>query len=127
MMDLGATICTPVAPGCGVCPWLSDCGARAAGDAEAFPRRPEKRAGKLRRGAAFVVVREDHSILVRSRPPNGLLGGMTELPTTEWSAAFDETNALDVGPHPTSATANEKATTTDARFAKEAVFMISLI
>ena len=41
--------------------------------------------------------------------------------------ALDETNTLDVGPHPTSATANEKATTTDARFAKEAVFMISLI
>ena len=30
----------------------------------------------------------------------------------------DETNAIDVGPHPTSATANEKATATDARFAK---------
>jgi hypothetical protein len=39
----------------------------------------------------------------------------------------DETNALDVGPHPTSATANEKATTIDTRFAQEAVFMISLI
>src|SRR6266480_343496 len=39
----------------------------------------------------------------------------------------DETNALEVGPHPTSATANEKATTMDARFAKGAVFMVSLI
>jgi hypothetical protein len=39
----------------------------------------------------------------------------------------DETNALDVGPHPTNVTANEKAKTIDARFAQEAVFMISLI
>ena len=30
----------------------------------------------------------------------------------------DETNVLDVGPHPASATANEKATATDALFAK---------
>jgi hypothetical protein len=40
---------------------------------------------------------------------------------------FDETNALDAGPHPTSAKASEKATTMDARFVKEAVFVISLI
>jgi hypothetical protein len=39
----------------------------------------------------------------------------------------DETNVLDVGPHPTSATANEKAMATDALFAKEGVFMLSPI
>jgi len=94
MMDLGATICTPVSPGCAVCPWMTGCGARATGDAEDFPRREPRRAAKLRRGAAFFVLRADRSVLVRSRPPRGLLGGMTELPTTEWTADFDERGAL---------------------------------
>jgi A/G-specific adenine glycosylase len=94
MMDLGATICTPVSPGCAVCPWMADCGARATGDPECFPQREAKRAPKLRRGAAFFVLRADRSILLRSRPPRGLLGGMTELPTTEWSEDFEESRSL---------------------------------
>ena len=94
MMDLGATVCTPRSPACGLCPWTADCGARTLGDPEHFPRRAAKRPGKLRRGVAFFVLRSDRGILVRSRPPRGLLGGMTELPTTEWTADFDETNAL---------------------------------
>jgi A/G-specific adenine glycosylase len=93
-MDLGATICTPLSPGCAVCPWMAGCGARATGDAEDFPRREAKPATKLRRGAAFFVLRSDRSVLVRSRPPRGLLGGMTELPTTQWTADFDERRAL---------------------------------
>ena len=93
MMDLGATICTPASPACGLCPWNADCRARATGDPERFPRREEKRIGKLRRGAAFFVVRGG-GLLVRSRPPRGLLGGMTELPTTEWRTDFEEGSAL---------------------------------
>ena len=31
VMDLGATICTPRAPACGLCPWRADCAARRAG------------------------------------------------------------------------------------------------
>jgi A/G-specific adenine glycosylase len=98
MMDLGATICTPASPGCAVCPWRADCVARAMGDPERLPRREAKPAAKLRRGAAFFVLRADRSILVRSRPPRGLLGGMTELPTTQWTADFDERRALIDGP-----------------------------
>jgi A/G-specific adenine glycosylase len=37
-------------------------------------------------------------VLVRTRPAKGLLGGMTEVPTTEWSADFDESKALDGAP-----------------------------
>src|SRR3984893_1639800 len=73
---------------------MADCGARATGDPECFPQREAKRAPKLRRGAAFFVLRADRSILLRSRPPRGLLGGMTELPTTEWSEDFEESRSL---------------------------------
>ncbi len=98
MMDLGATICTPKKPACAFCPWNENCAARAAGEAELFPRRVPKREGALRRGAAFVTIRADGFLLVRPRPPKGLLGGMTEVPTTEWSADFRDDDALDGAP-----------------------------
>jgi A/G-specific adenine glycosylase len=93
MMDLGATICTPKRPACALCPWNQSCAAFARGDAETFPRRTPKREGALRRGAAFVAHRLDGYLLVRTRPAKGLLGGMTEVPTTEWTAEFNEREA----------------------------------
>ena len=98
MMDLGATICTPKNPACVLCPWNESCAAFARGDAETFPRRAPKREGELRRGAAFVVRRADGFILLRTRPAKGLLGGMTEVPTTEWSKDFATSQALDHAP-----------------------------
>jgi A/G-specific adenine glycosylase len=98
MMDLGAAICSPKNPACALCPWNDVCAARARGDAETFPRRTPKREGALRRGAAFVVRRADGKVLVRTRPARGLLGGMTEVPTTEWSKDFAEADALTVAP-----------------------------
>jgi A/G-specific adenine glycosylase len=98
MMDLGATICTPKKPACGICPWMGSCEAQARGDAETFPRKAPKVEGKLRRGASFVVRRADDFVLVRTRPSKGLLGGMTEVPSTAWSEAFDEDDALKAAP-----------------------------
>jgi A/G-specific adenine glycosylase len=89
MMDLGATICAPKRPSCGVCPWRHDCAALLEGRPERFPLRAPKREGQLRRGAAYVVRRTDGAVLVRRRPPNGLLGGMVEVPTTEWRPDFE--------------------------------------
>jgi A/G-specific adenine glycosylase len=98
MMDLGATICTPAKPACVLCPWSNDCAAHRRGDAQTFPRRAPKRKGVLRRGAAFVARRADGFVLVRTRPPKGLLGGMTEVPTTAWLPEFDAGTALDGAP-----------------------------
>lgn len=98
MMDLGATICTAKKPACAFCPWNESCAARVRGDAETFPRRMPKREGTLRRGAAFVAHRTDGFLLVRTRPAKGLLGGMTEVPTTDWMANFDEVSAQQRAP-----------------------------
>jgi len=98
MMDLGATICTPKKPACALCPWMASCVARERGDQESFPRKAEKKTGALRRGAAFVAVRADRFLLVRTRPEKGLLGGMTEVPTTEWLRDFDEATAPESTP-----------------------------
>ena len=73
-------------------------GAAARRSADAFRARRRSGKGKLRRGAAFVVVRADGCVLLRSRPPKGLLGGMTEVPTTDWSHDFDDKNALKDAP-----------------------------
>jgi len=84
MMDLGATVCTPRRPACTLCPWREPCVARAAGKAEDLPRRLPKLAKPLRRGVAFWAVRGDGAVLLRRRPEKGLLGGMIEVPSTEW-------------------------------------------
>jgi len=104
LMDLGATICTPVKPACVLCPWMDDCAARQRGDPQTFPRKAPKREGRLRRGAAFVAVRADGCVLLRSRPPKGLLGGMTEVPTTDWSHDFEDKSALKSAPRLSRAT-----------------------
>jgi A/G-specific adenine glycosylase len=98
MMDLGATLCTPKKPACALCPWREPCVAHARGDAETFPRKAAKRAVKLRRGAAFVVVRADDHILVRTRPASGLLGGMTEVPGSAWTHDFEAEGARAAAP-----------------------------
>jgi A/G-specific adenine glycosylase len=98
MMDLGSTLCTPKNPACAFCPWNDSCAAYARGEAEALPRRTPKREGALRRGAAFVARRADGMVLVRTRPAKGLLGAMTEVPTTEWAHDFAEDTALKSAP-----------------------------
>ena len=87
MMELGATVCLPKRPRCGLCPLAGDCRARAAGRAEALPRRAPKRARLTRRGVAFWLTRPDGAVLLRRRPEKGLLGGMMEVPSTPWRGA----------------------------------------
>jgi A/G-specific adenine glycosylase len=97
LMDLGSSICTPKKPACALCPLNEDCAARARGDQEIFPRKAQKKSGEIRRGAAFVVRRGDE-LLVRTRPEKGLLGGMTEVPGSDWLAGHDDKAALKQAP-----------------------------
>ena len=87
MMDLGATICTPTKPACALCPWLKACAAAKAGDAERYPVKQPKSERPTRDGVAFVAIRTDGAILLRRRPPRGLLGGMTEVPNVGWETS----------------------------------------
>lgn len=97
LMDLGATICTPKKPACALCPFTTDCAGRLRGDAESFPRKAAKKTGTLRKGAAFVITR-GNELLLRTRPAKGLLGGMTEVPTTEWAVDWDHETDLQNAP-----------------------------
>ncbi|RJG45972.1 A/G-specific adenine glycosylase [Mesorhizobium sp. DCY119] len=89
MMDLGATICTPRRPRCMLCPLRDGCEALANGDPELYPVKAPKTEKPGRRGAAFIAIRPDGAILLRKRPEKGLLGGMSEVPTTAWTARID--------------------------------------
>ncbi|MBK8175256.1 MAG: A/G-specific adenine glycosylase [Rhodospirillales bacterium] len=84
MMDLGATVCTPRRPRCGVCPWADYCAAHAQGVPETFPRRPPAPDRPVRHGVIFWAERLDGSVLIRQRSTKGLLGGMIEFPSTPW-------------------------------------------
>lgn len=84
LFDLGATICTPARPVCALCPWHGRCAARRLGIAPELPRKPPKPARPVRHGAHFWLQDADGRVLLRRRPPKGLLGGMLELPGTAW-------------------------------------------
>ena len=98
LMDLGATICSPKRPACALCPWNESCVAFERGDQDAFPRKARKREGRLRRGAAFVALRADGRVLLRTRPEKGLLGAMTEVPGSVWAHDFDLSGTLEAAP-----------------------------
>jgi A/G-specific adenine glycosylase len=91
MMDLGATICTPRNPACGLCPVWDWCKAYAEGRPELYPVKAPKAARPHRHGTAYWLEHDGEVLLIR-RPARGLLGGMLALPEeppldAEWEEA----------------------------------------
>lgn len=91
VMDLGATICTPRNPACGLCPWRQNCAAWAAGTAKDLPRKTPKKRKPTRFGIAYIAQRIDGAWLLERRPDNGLLGGMLGWPGSEWGDTPQDT------------------------------------
>jgi A/G-specific adenine glycosylase len=101
MMDLGATLCQPARPKCLACPLTEFCEGRALGVAPELPRKTPKKAKPTRRGVAFWLEDAEGRVLLRRRPEKGLLGGMTEIPSTDWSEEEPrEAEARLAAPHP---------------------------
>ncbi|OWV94809.1 A/G-specific adenine glycosylase [Rhizobium sp. R72] len=98
MMDLGATICTPKRPACSLCPFNGSCEALRLHDPERFPVKAAKKEKPIRQGAAFIAVTADGDVLLRRRIESGLLGGMTEVPTTGWTARQDGETSANAAP-----------------------------
>ena len=91
MMDLGATICTPRNPACGLCPVRTWCQAYAEGQPERYPVKTPRAARPHRQGKAFWLESDGAVLLVRRRA-SGLLGGMLAFPEeppadAAWEAA----------------------------------------
>lgn len=84
LMDLGATICTPKSPSCGQCPLTQECSARIRGMAEALPLKAKKQKIPTRFGHIYWMENAKGQVLIRTRANKGLLGGMTEFPSSDW-------------------------------------------
>jgi A/G-specific adenine glycosylase len=84
VMDLGATVCTPVAPKCLVCPLEQQCLANKNGSANLVPFKRKKMKKPTRNCFVYIVKRVDRAYLLERRPSKGLLGGMLGWPTSEW-------------------------------------------
>ncbi|MBO9447675.1 A/G-specific adenine glycosylase [Ruegeria sp. R14_0] len=87
VMDLGATICTPKSPACGICPLRDPCAARLAGTQAELPRKTPKKPKPTRYGHVYIAQGSDGAFLLERRPDKGLLGGMLGWPGSEWSEA----------------------------------------
>jgi len=79
LMELGATLCTPTAPACAVCPLSRRCAARATGLQETIPSRRRVRA-PIKVRAAVAVVTRDGRYLLHRRSDRDLMRGLWELP-----------------------------------------------
>ena len=93
MMDLGATICVPRKPKCVLCPLQSHCLGKDIADR--LPAKRPKPERPTRYGFAFWLVRCDGAILLRRRPEKGLLGGLMEVPGTDWKERHPDTDERD--------------------------------
>jgi A/G-specific adenine glycosylase len=80
MMELGATVCVPRNPACGVCPVEKFCAARAAGTERELPVKLKKQ--QVRDVALDLVLlrREDAVFLVERNAEERRLAGFWELP-----------------------------------------------
>lgn len=85
LMDLGATVCRPRSPACGICPVSSQCLAFAEGQAELYPIKSPKAERPRRQGVAYALFDGQGRVVVETRPDKGLLGGMLGLPTSPWT------------------------------------------
>ncbi len=99
LFDLGATVCTPTSPACGVCPWMDACAGRRAGIAARLPTKARKKLRPVRYGVHFWLTDPVGRVLLRQRPSKGLLGGMMELPGTAWRAEqWTDAESMDHAP-----------------------------
>lgn len=84
LMELGATVCTPRKPMCLVCPLQQDCRAFASGQPTNWPVPEAKRPVPTRSGHLWAIHNPAGALWMRQRPERGLLGGMMEIPSTDW-------------------------------------------
>ena len=88
LMDLGATLCTPRAPQCGLCPLHGDCKAFQAGNPESYPVKTRKLSRKAESWQLLVLKNAQGQAWLHKRPPSGIWAGMHCVPVFADSAAL---------------------------------------
>ncbi len=80
LMELGATVCTPVAPTCHICPVRRHCRASQRGWTDRIPLSA-RRSRSIVETHVVAAIRGPAGWLLRRRPQRGLWGGLWELPS----------------------------------------------
>jgi A/G-specific adenine glycosylase len=93
LMELGATVCTPRAPACGDCPIETHCLSRARGTVALRPAPRQRAAVPSYDLITIVALDDERRVLLRRRPPTGLLANLWEFPSTPLTAAADDAAA----------------------------------
>ncbi len=81
LIELGALVCRPRAPACPRCPLAGLCVARAGGRTDELPRRDPRPSRPVRRVRAWLAHDGAGRVLLRRRPPRGLLAGLVDVPS----------------------------------------------
>lgn len=97
LMDLGATVCAPAAPRCMMCPVRDACAAFGAGDPEAFPPKRARPGVPHRHVGTAIITDSAGRLLLAQRERRGLLGGLWEFPSTDFSEGLDASAGM--APH----------------------------
>jgi A/G-specific adenine glycosylase len=84
LMDIGAGICTPKNPSCGLCPVQEFCKAYAEGTSDKYPVKAAKKAVPIRHGDVYWIQDKAGNVVFQKRSDKRMLGGMMGLPTTDW-------------------------------------------
>jgi A/G-specific adenine glycosylase len=84
LMELGALVCTPRQPQCGICPIAKHCVAYQQGRVHEFPRLSQRGRATPCRFVAFVAQKRGR-FLVRQRPASGVNAHLWEFPNVELS------------------------------------------
>ena len=87
LMELGAGLCSPRAPGCGACPVRRFCAAYAEGEPTRYPRRVARRTHRPTLELAFLWHRTRAGVWLERRPLGGLWAGLWQLPGEEGPAS----------------------------------------
>ena len=106
LMDLGATVCTRSKPSCEACPLDDLCVARSAGRTGELPQPKPPREIPLRH-ATLLVLQDGDRVLLETRPPVGIWGGLQSLPelpdgadAREWAERQFACRVMTVTPAP---------------------------
>jgi len=91
LMELGATICSATQPRCLVCPLANQCVAARAGRQDELPVvAARKKASELPLLARTLVwIEQAGELVLARRTPEGLFGGLWELPPLELAEAME--------------------------------------
>ncbi|SCZ76429.1 A/G-specific adenine glycosylase [Acidaminobacter hydrogenoformans] len=84
LMELGACVCTPKNPACGVCPVAGDCEALRLGLVGVLPYKSKAKA-KVESEQAVAYITCGDLVMIEKRPPEALLGSLWGFPVVEAS------------------------------------------